>query len=189
MTKNLILSAVVALVVATGCAIAFNPVVDTDGIAATVLAKVQATFGAVTGPDDSFPCKTSNGVTTCSERKALTTATTTPCAIKSPSATSTLIRATAMVTVASSTATTWTIAKAANAFATTTPMLQDITLASGVQGVLLFAGTSTPAGVAQVTDPKYVFAPNTFAVWGRAGTVEADTTLFKGACTATFQVI
>lgn len=157
-------------------------VVALIAIGAYAFPRIQANLGAQPGPDLDSKCSTQNGMTICRERKALTTATTTPCAIKSPAATSTLAATYVAVTVASSTATTWTFAKATSAFATTT-YLDSFSLSSGVQGTMYSSATTT--GV----DIKQSIAPNTWFVVGRAGTTEADTTLFKGFCSAQFNVI
>lgn len=150
---------------------------------------VERQIGSVVGDTDSFECKTSNGMTTCSTRRPLATATTTPCAVRSPSATSTLVRSTTIITVGTSTATTWTVAKAATAFATTTPLSFNFTLSSGAQGTMGYFGTSTAAGVTPIVDQISTFAPNTWVTWGVAGVQPADTSLLKGFCSAQFQVL
>ncbi len=142
--------------------------------------------GSATGPDIFSPYFTVNGVRQWFTRTALTKATTTPCAIKSPAATSTLVFADVQVTTASSTATTWTLAKSANPFATTT-RLNVFSLSSGVLGTMI--GTSSPSGVTAVVDDTNVIAPNQWLVWGVAGTLIADSTKLNGSCQAIFREI
>ena len=146
---------------------------------------VDNTLGAVAGPTSTFDCEEHNGIRTCFTKRALTLATTTPCAIKSPNATSTLTHNSLRVSVATSTAVVWTVAKSATAFATTT-RLNLVTLASGEQGTLV--GTTTALGVNIVTDDIATFAPNTYVVWGGAGYVPAGSFL-GGSCQAEFKVI
>ena len=149
---------------------------------ATVLETIRE-IGAVSGPDSSFDCESHNSVTRCFTQRALTLATTTPCAIKSPSATSTLVMASLRVNVASSTATIWDVTKASTAFATTTALNGQKPLASGVQGTLSATTTQTVS-----SDDAMVFAPNKFLVWGARGFIPAGVFL-AGTCNATFEVI
>lgn len=142
--------------------------------------------GSATGPDLYSPYFNVNGVRRWFTRTALTKATTTPCAIKSPAATSTLFFADLQVTTSTSTATTWTLAKAANAFATTT-RFNVYSLSSGVVGTMI--GTSTPTGVTAIVDDVNVIAPSQWIVWGVAGTAIADGTKLNGSCQAIFQEI
>lgn len=148
--------------------------------------KASALIGARPGTDTDAQCTMQNGLTTCSSRKPLALATTTPCAVKSPASTSTLAYAGVMVTSASSTATTWTVAKATTAFATTTK-LGTFSLSSGVQGTMV-ASTTPVSGSALTVDEINTFAPNTWIVWSKAGDTPAGTGL-GGFCGATFEVI
>lgn len=147
---------------------------------------VPQVLGNIPGPDIYLPYINLNGVQIWSTRQALALATTTPCAIKSPAATSTLEYASAMVTVASSTATTWTVAKATTAFATTTK-LGTFSLSSAVQGTMV-ASTTPVSGSALAVDEINTFAPNTYIVWSKAGDTPAGTGL-AGFCSAQFKVI
>src|SRR3990167_8489808 len=161
--------------------------VDVGAIARSVYDAVVANMplGASAGPDRFSPCESRDGVQQCFTRQALSTATTTACAIKSPTATSTLVRATLKVTTATSTATTWTVAKAATAFATTTVLRGDLSLASGALGTMPFVATSS-VGVIDVA----FFANNQYLVWGVAGVDQpSDTTKLNGICQATFEII
>lgn len=140
-----------------------------------------APLGSVVGPELLSPFFSVDGVRHEYRRVKLATATTTPCAVRSPSATSTLLSASVQINVATSTATTWTLAKATTGFATTTA-LSVFSLGSGELGTLTYSATTT--GV----DTKDVISPNTFLVWGAAGFAPAGTTLLTGVCQAEFLV-
>ncbi len=165
------------------------------GISFTFIKPVQnvvnQTLGANAGPDSYFPCESHNGVTQCFARQPLRAATTTVCALKSPSATSTLIAANATFRVASSTsAVTVDLAKATTPYATTTS-LGTAGLASGAQGS--FNASTTNQNIASV-DNAHIFGPNTWFVVGvRSGITGGDASGVPfqpaGACNATFQVI
>lgn len=145
-------------------------------------------IGALTGPEIASPYLAWGGVYHYAAATALTNATTTPCAIQSPAATSTLSESMIKITIASSTATTWTLAKSLTPYATTTVLIPNTTLGSGVQGVMGFFGTSTPAGGTPIPDPTYVFSPNTYLVWSVAGVNPSGTGL-SGVCQAEFTAI
>jgi hypothetical protein len=147
-------------------------------VGAYLFPRVQQSLGAVVGPDLFVACTSQNGLSVCKYKKALTLATTTPCAIKSPAATSTLVRSSVQINTASSTATTWTFAKASTAYATTT-YLDSFSLGSGARGTLVSSATTTGA------DIKQVIAPNTYFVVSKAGDTPAGTGL-AGSCTAEF---
>lgn len=139
--------------------------------------------GAAAGPDILSACTSQNGVQTCRYSKGLALATTSPCAIKSPEATSTLTFASLQVNVASTTATTWTAAKSATPTATTTA-ITTFTLASGARGTMVASTTyasTTP-------DSINIFAPSTWLVWGVAGVPVPNLTSdkLKGVCEASF---
>lgn len=120
----------------------------------------------------------SNGgiFTTAVRSAALTQATTTPCAIQGPNATSTVASASLLLTVSSSTASVITIATGANAFATTT-LLGSGSIAANAMGTIFAAGTSTQA----------VLAPSQWVVFGMSGGI--GTFSPTGVCEATFQVL
>lgn len=148
---------------------------------------IRTIAGALSGPDISSPYLQWGGVSTWRGSTALATATTTPCAIQSPAATSTLVRTQVRITTATSTATIWTVAKSATPFATTTALQQDTTLASGIFGTMThFASSTLGVGTTLALDMKDVIAPNTYIVWGVAGTVIADSTKLNGVCEAEF---
>lgn len=142
------------------------------------------------GPDSGADSYSYAGVRTelVGGRKGLITATTTPCTFKTPSATSTLLNATLTVTQGTTTDTTiWTLAKATTPFATTTK-LGAWSLTGGLKGSMV--ASTTPAGASPTVDDSYlVFAPNTYLVWGIAGTVPADTSKLTGFCQAEFRTL
>lgn len=141
-----------------------------------------------TGPDSSSPYVSNNGVFTYFARQALVTATTTPCAIATPSSTSTLLHASLQVTKGTTTDTTiWTLSKAATKFATTTKY-GAWSLTGGLKGTMI--ATTTTQGAGPVVDEALlVIAPNQFLVWGVAGTIPGDTTNLTGTCQAVFRQI
>lgn len=138
-------------------------------------------FGALSGPDIAssyLKWGLGNGVRVYPTGRALSTATTTVCAIQSPNATSTLRWAGVRFDVSSTTASVVTIAKSATAFATTTSIGTDYNIAANGQGFIQ-ASTSPAAGAVTV------FAPNTWLVVGMKG--GTGTFSPTGACQATFE--
>jgi len=145
-------------------------------------------LGAVSGPDMPFRYIGVNGLQTYYTKKALGTATSTPCSIQAPAATSTLLRTALRIGVATSTGTVWDAAKSTTAFASTTPLTKNdtlITLASGIQGTMTVSASSTDINL----DNEFVFAPNEWIVWKVGGTVIAGSTFLTGTCSAVFEVI
>lgn len=149
-----------------------------------VIRETVEKLGALAGPDIASPFLKWGGVEVVNASMTLNTATTTPCAIQSPSATSTLTHASLTVQVASSTATTWTLAKASTAYATTT-RLSEFALSSGVQGTMV--ASTTPLS-APTVDEVRVIAPDTFLVWGMAGIGNLTSDKLTGICKASFTV-
>jgi hypothetical protein len=140
--------------------------------------------GALSGPDIQSTWLRVGGIRHEYRYAALNTATTTPCALQSPAATSTLTHASLQIQTATSTATVWTAAKAASAFATTT-LLGQFSLGSGALGTMNFASSTVTA----VTDDITVIAPNQYIVWGVQGTAISGTAKLNGVCQAEFIVI
>ncbi len=175
--KNALIAAVVAVVVVVLAYMFFPPVTNV----------VDQTFGATSQQVTDGNCFLSpEGVHICPTKRPLTTATTTACAIRSPSATSTLVRTVVQVTTATSTATVWSPSKATTAFATTTLLgPSTFSLSSAILGTMFVNATSSAATV----DSNWIFAPNSWVVWGVAGVdnIGADSTKLKGFCSATFE--
>ena len=147
-----------------------------DGVT-TVVTKL----GAVASPDIPSPYISWGGVAEYRAFAALKTATTTPCAIQTPAATSTFSFASFKVTTGTSTdATIWTIATSTTAFATTT-LVGTFSLPAGATGE--FAATS---GATLITAP---LLPNSWVVFGVAGTKPAGSSTLLGTCSAGFRLI
>lgn len=142
----------------------------------------QVAVGAVSGPDTYFDYVANNNLRKFGQRRALITGTTTVCAIKSPSATSTLVYAGVNFTTSSTTATVVTLAKATTAFATTTA-LNTLSLSANAQGGQI--ATSSLASVGVVGNN--IFAPNTYFVVGMQGGV--GTFSPAGSCGAEWLVL
>lgn len=109
---------------------------------------------------------TNAGITTEPNRVAATLASTTRCAIQSPTSTSTLVYGWYTPTVSTSTSVIYTFARATTAFSTTTnaSVLATSTVAANTLGTQV-AATTTPvvdstAGRLTITDR--IFAPSTF---------------------------
>lgn len=146
------------------------------------VSKLSAQFGGIGQRSSATAdCVEQNGVMRCVYKKPLTTATTTVCAFKSPNATSTLVRSSVLITVASSTATTWTLAKATTPYATTT-YIDSFSLSSAVTGDMISVASTTA-----VVDPPQVMGPNRYVVWGMAGIGSSyDSSKLTGSCEAEF---
>lgn len=138
--------------------------------------------GSATGPDSFFPCETHDGVQTCFSKVAFKSGTSTPVAIKSPSATSTLISAICSYTGNAGAGVTLVMAKATTAFATTTLLAQRGLASPGSLNFPLIAST-TPVATAETTQ---MFPPNNFLVFDMAGILTQSLT---GNCSAVFRTI
>lgn len=140
-------------------------------------------LGAVSGPDITSPYLSVNGVATFYNRKAFTQASTTVCAVKSPNATSTLVRGSGVaMRVSSTSASVITIAKSATAYATTTLIGSQIAVAANAQAHVVASTTA-----AQDAAGAAVFAPNTYLVVSMSG--GAGTFSPTGTCHADFTVL
>ena len=153
--------------------------------------KVQQLVGANPGPDVDSECASQNGLETCKVRKGLTLATTTPCSVRSPTGTSTLVYTSLQITTATSTVTTWTLATSTNAFATTSALNAAYTLASGAEGSVQFTGTTTELGVNfEDFNTHDLLPPNSWVVWGVAGIgTSMSNALLLGTCSAEFNTL
>ena len=174
-TKNITISALVALVVAFGVGFAFPNTVQ------TVIKEVSPTVGAFASPDSPSPYFSFGQLRRWNEKRAFLTGTTTVCAIKSPVSTSSLdLKATgARFDVSSTTASVVTIAKATTPFATTTLIGNQYSIGANVQATILASTTATQQ-VAGVD----VLAPNTYIVFGMQG--GTGTFSPSGTCQASF---
>ena len=148
----------------------------------------QDPIGAVSGPDRSYPCESSNGVGKCFEKQSLALATTTVCAIKSPSATSTLVSANVGFTTSTTTKTVVTLAKGTTAYSTSSAVFSQTDVAINSRAYLQYRDQT-----ASSTDS--VFGPSTYFVVGiqggsGAGSAIGHSQTFSnsGACNATFEL-
>lgn len=165
--KNLVIGALAVLAVVFGVSYFKAP------------STVQVPVGAISGPDISSPYLSINSVQRFYNRKGLNIATTTVCAIQSPSATSTLALGAIRFETSSTTASTVTLAKANTAYATTT-VLTEMGVAANAKATLIASSTT---GLA-----NFVFSPSQWFVVGMAGT-GAQTYSPVGICQASFEVI
>ena len=139
-------------------------------------------LGALSGPDIQSPYLSVGGVRK-EYRSSTLSASTTPCALQAPAATSTLVNFGVRLSTASSTATVWTLAKATTAFATTTAFDQ-FSVGSGALGAFYVGHASSTA-----PDENGVIAPSNYVVVGVQGTAIADSTKLNGVCQAEFIVL
>lgn len=134
--------------------------------------------GSVTGPDSYFPYYGRNDVRDYTESKNFAfiqgNATTTPCAFKLPSATSTVLFASFANTTSTSTALTLTIATSTTPYATTTA-LSTIVIPSGQTKEVSWLPSTITGGVGSAI-------PNTYLVFGIAGGTGPNGTVISGNC-------
>ena len=161
-----------------------------------IIEKVTEQLGAASGPDRSFPCENRNGIEQCFGRQVMRQATTTVCAARSPSATSTLVRGSAIFTTSTSSASIVHMAKALT-FNSTTTSLGTFPLLANQQGA--FTASTTPSGVAGAgeggdpLDNDFIFGPNQYFVVGvqqtGAGGMYVVGFAPVGTCNATFEIL
>lgn len=164
------------------------PIVNVEAAKVTVPApivninvpKQDQKFGALTGPDIYSPYLSVNGVTRFYVSGTFTGATTTPCSMQAPSATSTLQFASWQITVGTSTAATIDLGTSTTRYATSTNLVAAKSVASGAQGYAYWS----PLG-GSVDDAK--MAPNTWVNVKTAGAGLSGYT-YTGTCEAVFQV-
>lgn len=142
---------------------------------------VQQMVGSVTGPDLYSPYFTVNGVKQEYRKQGLVSATTTPCAIKSPASTSTLVSSRLNISTGTSTDGLFTLATSSTAFATTTPLFTFGQPANLTRTFQFIASTTNASGTAQT------IAPNTYLVFGVAGLTYGYT--YAGTCDAIFNAL
>lgn len=161
----------------------FGNVVDTsyfDIFDATTAFKLAGTT-FLSATSFSLPsgvtAETVNGITTTfSRNSALTAATTTPCAILAPAATTTLRSFVFNVTTGTSTAGTLAIGTSTTAYATSTSLQSNTIGSSGVGSV-----TVSP------TSNLNLIAPSSYVTVGVSGVPYGFT--YGGSCTAVFQSV
>lgn len=163
--KTVAITIVVATVVAGGFAFFFPK-------------QTSQIVGSVASPDIQSPWIRFGGVTTYgAHTEALNSATTTPLAIQSPTATSTLqLGSGCHLSVSSTTAKAVRFAKATSPNATTTFLFGANAAANAKLDV-----------AATTTDDNYVFAPNNWLVMSMVGGTGVDSP--SGSCSARFVVL
>ena len=138
--------------------------------------QTMQSYGSVSGPDTSFDYYNENGVFHYQRVASLIAATTTPCVIKSPSATTTLETFTMNVTTGTSTAPNLTLATSTITNATTS-LVFNKTYGASTQFTLNWHPTTENALV----------SPNIFVSVGAAGVPYGFTLV--GTCSATFRKV
>jgi hypothetical protein len=182
MNKNLVIGVIAVVVLVLGLifpkspqSLLVNDAVDKINQAANEAMERLSKVGASPGSDRFSPCESRDGVVSCTTRRALTQATSTVCAIKSPAATSTLISAHLHINV-NTTASNARIAKSATAFATTTLLAQ--------QNIAAATELNLVASTSPITNGANTFSPNTFVVFDLDGSAGVNLT---GNCQAVFE--
>lgn len=138
----------------------------------------EVTVSAISNPDVASPYFGWGGVRQWATSQSVAQATSTFCAMQSPAATTTLLRATVNLTTASSSAQNVVIAKATTQYATTTLLGQ---LSVAANGQVLVVGTSTSA----LTDG--IIAPNSWITAGWTGALGGGVNSAPvGSCKAIF---
>ena len=193
-TKLLLIVLLAVAVVVTGLGITFPRPLPTQ-----IIEKITQQFGS-TGTDVSG-CFTINGVTTCAQRMVLSTATTTPCRLRSPlNASSTLIGGGVQFAIASTTqALQVSVARSNNEFSTTSgsiafrPLATSTISADTTGNNIDFMATNTrPTANENLTAliaNDRVFGPGEFIVVGLAGGQHPTPARPTGFCQAEWQVL
>lgn len=165
------------------------PVVNVEAAKVTVPAPVvnvnvprqEAKLGSLTSPDITSPYLSVNGVVKYYSSLPFSAATTTPCSLQGPAATSTLQFAGWQITVGTSTAATIDLGTSTTRYATTTNLVAAKSIASGAQGYAYWS----PVG-GSVNDA--IIAPSEWVVVKTAGAGLSGYT-YSGTCSAVFQVL
>lgn len=172
MTKKLIVFGIAALVlVVAGVAIlrpVFGPVFR--GISSVpeyfragifVGSDSQYTISASGVASTSATTVAHNGIVDTYVRSRMTTSTTTPCALPSPSSTSTLISWTVQFERSTTTVSLITLGKASTPYATTTKLGDQIQIATSSEDSIVASTTAT-----QLEQEAHIFGPSEYAVAG-----------------------
>lgn len=144
----------------------------------TVVERITTQFGAAAGPDMSGPYLSVGGVASWSERQVMKQATSTLCAFKSPSSTSTLDHFSATFSTTASYATVYAVGNDPTAFSTTTSIIAATQMS--------FAANSANSTVASTTKP--IIPPSTYVNLKLSTTTAGASATFApvGACEAVF---
>ena len=179
MNKQLIIGGLVAVLLAgwLGAALQPDPVTPAPQL------------GALTGPDIPYTYLNIGGVRHEYRSMAFTGATSTPCSVVSPAATSTLVRSVLQINTGSTTATTWHFASSTGPNATTSLLTNPISLGSGAQGTLAYMGTSTQPGITNGVNGYSVLPPSSYVTWGFQGVISNYTSdKLIGSCVVEFVI-
>ena len=186
MKKTILVSAVIAFVVALGVAY-----FGTSKTIIREIVKEVRQLGAVSGPDLYSSYWNVNGVQTHYGVVEMATATSSLCWIASPSATTTLVRFTAQITTGTSTAVMLHVVNSptANAekvtAATSTTLLNEYSVAANVLGGINYIASST------ALNSKDVIGPSRFIVLAAKNGAELTDlgigTVYAGTCKAVLQ--
>lgn len=152
----------------------------------TVVERITTQLGAVSGPDINGPYISVNGVATWSERQAMKQATSTLCAFKSPSASSTLEFLSASFSTTAGYVTAYAWGNDATAFSTTTIVVAPYGFASGAKGEIVASTTKVTAFI-----QNGVVSPNTFINLKLSTSTAGASSLYApvGVCQVEFKTI
>jgi hypothetical protein len=147
--------------------------------------KMSKELGAVASPDIPSRWLKVGGVTTHYRHMSMKTATDTPCALQAPSATSTLVYATAHFDTTTTTNAVLDIANDETAFATTTKLMTTQNITANETNTTYYASTTPTA--AQGVNNLTTFSPDEYVVFKMGG----GTNVFSptGYCTAVFRSV
>lgn len=176
MNNNKIIVGFIVVAIVLGITGLFSINGNLKQIASKVSESAKQTFSAISSPDIPSLWLRWGGVLTQNGHMDFAQATTTVCAIQSPSSTSTLVFASVGATVSSTTPTLWTMAKATTAFATTTVLATSTSIANAQvwfnsASTTALASTTNSSGTTvnnftikllELSDR--IFAPNTWLV-------------------------
>jgi hypothetical protein len=145
------------------------------------------TVGALTGPDIPYGYLCWGGVCEYRTARSISSATTTPCSIQSPNATSTIEFASFNITTATSSVLAMDLATSTNAFASTT-VLHSYTAIASAKGVWTFVASTTSTLLA-LDSEKIVLPPKTWLVWKGAAATTYPYFTVVGGCQAGFRAM
>lgn len=194
MDKKLIIGVLVAIVLTSG----FFWVTRPDRLIQTTVDGKTVTVGALAGPDIASPYLRWGGVAEYRYSQPMNVTSlggangsTTPCAIQSPAATSSLQFFSASAIVATGTAADLSLAKSTTAYATTSPLLTNFTVAASTDFSLVYDAATSSAS-STLPQGRMIFAPNTYLVLGAKGASGPNDRAgyqWTGVCQAIFNAV
>ena len=200
MSKNLILSAVVALVVAGVIVVGFYPRVNVNALAQEVIAKVQEALGAVPGTDIDSTVLSVGGMRLGFVKTSIVATSSRLCAIKNPIGATTTVESAGVLITSNGIADAQllSISTSTTAFASsTTAFVYEYSLAASVQNHVAWspqAATTTNVNLIKGFDStgrnNYILGPTEWLTFRIAtGTAGTFANYYVGNCTASFQEI